>query len=62
MREELVLGIYDVEYYWQDGLGDWHLESVRVVAEDEEHAVELVTQSRVDMPYGVCGVEYRGDA
>lgn len=61
MNQELVLGVYDVEYYWQDGYGVWHREFVRVVAEDEDHAIEMAS-ARTWMPYGACGVEYRGEA
>ena len=58
---EKVQGVYDVEYHWQDGYCNWHIDFVRVIAEDEEHAVELAT-TRVYMPYGANGVEYRGEA
>ena len=58
---ELVMGVYDVEYYWIDDHDIWHFDFVRVIAEDEEHAVELAT-GRVYMPYGANGVEYRGEA
>lgn len=58
---ELVMGVYDVEYYWIDGYDNWHLDFVRVIAEDEDHAMELATV-RVYMPYGANGVEYRGEA
>lgn len=51
--------VFDVEYYWIDGYDNWHLESIRVIAEDEDHALELAT-SRVYMPYGVNGVECLG--
>ena len=40
---ELVMGVYDVEYYWIDGYDTWNLDFVRVVAKDEEHALELAT-------------------
>jgi len=58
---EEVRGVYDVEYYWQDGYKIWHYDFVRVIAEDEDHALELAT-ARVYMPYGANGVEYRGEA
>ena len=61
MENEMVLGVYDVEYYWQDVDEVWHREFVRVIAEDEDHAMELAT-ARVYMPYGANGVEYRGEA
>lgn len=59
--EDLVLYVYDVEYCWQDGYGRWYIESIRVTAEDEDHAAEKAA-AMVDMPYGVAGVEYRGEA
>lgn len=59
--EDLVMHVFDVEYYWIDGYDNWHLDSIRVIAEDEDHALELAT-ARVYMPYGANGVEYRGEA
>ena len=60
-NEDLVLYVYDVEYYWQDGYDRWYIEYIRVTAEDEDHAAEKAA-AMVYMPYGVNGVEYRGEA
>ena len=55
------MGVYDVEYCWQDGYGRWYIEYIRVTAEDEDRAAEKAA-AMVDMPYGVAGVEYCGEA
>lgn len=59
VNEMKILYVFDVEYCWIDGYDNWHMESIRVIAEDEDHALELAT-SRAYMPYGVNGVECLG--
>ena len=54
-------GVYEVDYHWQDGYGNWHRETVPVVANSGEHAMELA-QATVDMPYGANGAEFCGEA
>lgn len=54
-------GVYEVEYYWQDGYEIWHRECVYVVADSGEHAMKLGEET-VYMPYGANGAEYIGQA
>ena len=54
-------GVYKVGYHWQDGYGIWHLEFVNVIADHDEHAME-VAQATVDMPYGPNEAYYCGYA
>lgn len=57
---EVQLGVYDVFFEFV-GEYDCGVEFVRVVAEDEEHAVEKA-RARQYMPYGASDVVYRGEA
>ena len=50
------LGVYDVLFESETGL-----ESVRVYAEDEDHAEEKV-RAKYPMPKGVYEIVYRGEA
>lgn len=54
------MGVYDVFYEFQDDY-DCGMEYVRVVAENENHAVEKA-MARQYMPYGPSEVVYRGEA
>ena len=57
---EMVMGVYDVFYEFQDDY-DCGMEYVRVVAEDVNHAVEKA-MARQYMPHGPSEVVYRGEA
>lgn len=57
---EQVRGVYDVFFEFQDEY-DSGADFVRVVAEDEDHAVDLA-RARQYMPYGPSEVVYRGEA
>jgi|688.fasta_scaffold10146_49 hypothetical protein len=57
--DQAVLGFYDVFFECEDDQGTF-VDYVRVRAEDEQHAEELVRASYF-MPYGVQEVVYRGE-
>lgn len=58
--EDLVLYVFDVFYEFQDEY-DCGVEYVRVLAEDENHAVEKA-MSHQYMPHGPSEVVCRGEA